>query len=113
MKYICMGYYEPTKLAAMTKDERNATIQQIAIGKWQMAVHDHQENKVLHSPGAPAPQAQRKKGHADRLSLLHRPAECAILHHRRGQRCHTSIVKWVIGIPPFAKNASGRDFKKS
>src|SRR5258707_9891882 len=24
MKYICMGYYEPAKLAAMTEDERNA-----------------------------------------------------------------------------------------
>jgi len=23
-KYICMGYYEPAKLAAMTEDERNA-----------------------------------------------------------------------------------------
>jgi hypothetical protein len=24
MKYICLGYYEPAKLAAMTEDERNA-----------------------------------------------------------------------------------------
>ena len=24
MKYICMGYYEPAKLAAITEDERNA-----------------------------------------------------------------------------------------
>jgi hypothetical protein len=24
MKYICLGYYEPAKHAAMTKDERNA-----------------------------------------------------------------------------------------
>jgi hypothetical protein len=24
MKYICMGYYEPAKLAAMSEDERNA-----------------------------------------------------------------------------------------
>jgi hypothetical protein len=24
MKYLCLGYYEPTKLAAMTEDERNA-----------------------------------------------------------------------------------------
>jgi hypothetical protein len=24
MKYICLGYYEPAKHAAMTEDERNA-----------------------------------------------------------------------------------------
>ena len=24
MKYICLGYYEPKKIAAMTEDERNA-----------------------------------------------------------------------------------------
>jgi hypothetical protein len=24
MKYLCLGYYEPAKLAAMTEDERNA-----------------------------------------------------------------------------------------
>jgi hypothetical protein len=24
MKYICLGYYEPAKVAAMTEDERNA-----------------------------------------------------------------------------------------
>jgi hypothetical protein len=38
MKYICMGYYEPAKLTAMTEDERNETIQQIAIGKWQLVL---------------------------------------------------------------------------
>ncbi|HEY2232400.1 MAG TPA: hypothetical protein VGK01_02895 [Candidatus Angelobacter sp.] len=42
MKYICLGYIEPGKFEGMAEEERNAAIQQIAIGKWQMAVHDHQ-----------------------------------------------------------------------
>jgi hypothetical protein len=65
-EYICMGYYEPAKLAAMTEDERNAMIQQMAISfkvyckpiisqARAPAVHDHSRgNKVLHREGGGA-----------------------------------------------------------
>jgi hypothetical protein len=38
MNHICLGYIVPGKFEGMTEDERNATIQQIAIGKWQLVL---------------------------------------------------------------------------
>ena len=63
MKYICLGYYDPAKHAAMTEDERNAMFDEC-----------FEYDDYL-----------RANGHADRGEAL-QPAETAMtLHWRNGK----------------------------
>jgi hypothetical protein len=107
MKYICMGYSEPAKLAAMTEDGRNATIQH---SNWQMAisfkvdckpiisqarapaVHDHSRG-IRFCTARAGTHKPNEKGQADRLSLLHRPKEYAILQQPPGVELHLIFEK--------------------
>jgi hypothetical protein len=41
MKYICLGYYEPAKHAAMTEDERNAMFDECFAYDDHLRAHGH------------------------------------------------------------------------
>ncbi|HWO30469.1 MAG TPA: YciI family protein [Candidatus Acidoferrum sp.] len=41
MKYVCMGYYDPAKLAAMTEEERNAMFDQCFEYDDYLRAHGH------------------------------------------------------------------------
>ncbi len=63
MKYICLGYYEPAKNAAMTEDERNAMFDEC-----------FEYNDYL-----------RANGHADRGEALQPPDTALTLHWKNGK----------------------------
>ena len=63
MKYICLGYYEPAKNAAMTEDERNAMFDEC-----------FEYNDYL-----------RANGHADRGEALQPPETALTLYWKNGK----------------------------
>ena len=63
MKYICLGYYEPAKHAAMTEDERNAMFDEC-----------FEYDDYL-----------RANGHADRGEALQPPDTALTLHWKNGK----------------------------
>ncbi len=63
MKYICLGYYEPAKHAAMTEDERNAMFDEC-----------YEYDDYL-----------RANGHADRGEALQPPETALTLYWKNGK----------------------------